>query len=240
MNSELQALLAVQQDDEVIRQIEARLATLLPRYRTLEAALHRTEAEVARGDELLAREAQKMHTVEDRLAEGRLRLEKSLALLETASRIKDATAASAQVEAARRFVGQDESELLSVSRRVNDLNSANKAHREELDRLKAELSVVADEISAERSAIEADLAAAQARRSASAVGVSKALLSVYERISTKRRTTVLYALHEDFSCGACDTAIPLQRRPAMMAGGRIEPCEGCGVLLYFRVGHDTT
>lgn len=240
MNSELQALLAVQQDDEVIRQIEARLATLLPRYRTLEAALHRTEAEVARGDEVLARETQRLRSVDERLAEGRVRLERSLALLESASRIKEATAASAQVETARRMVGQDESELLSVSRRVNDLQAANKAHREELDRLKLELDAVAKEINAEKNAIEADLADVKSRRESSAKGVDKTLLSMYERISTKRRTTVVYALHEDFSCGACDTAIPLQRRPAMMAGSRIEPCEVCGVLLYFRAGNDAT
>jgi predicted nucleic acid-binding Zn-ribbon protein len=37
------------------------------------------------------------------------------------------------------------------------------------------------------------------------------------------------------SCGACDTAIPMQRRHAMMAGNVIELCEVCGVLMYHQV-----
>lgn len=233
MNSELQALLAVQQDDESIRQIEARLAALLPRYRTLEAAQKRTAEEVRHSAELLDRETQRQRAIEERLAESRVRLERSLAILESASRIKEATAASAQVEAARRMLAQEENELLVVSRRCNDLRTANGAHQEELVRLSGELEKIAAEISAERAAIEADLSAAQARRASSAQGVGSSLLMMYERINSKRRSMVLFALHEDFSCGACDTAIPLQRRPAMSSGSRIEPCEACGVLLYY-------
>lgn len=235
MNPELQALLTVQQDDEAIREIEARLAALLPRFSTLDAARRRTAEEVARNEAVLEREGARLRAVESKLAEHRTRLDKSMAVLDTAAKLKEAAAASAQVEAARKAVAEDESELLTVSRRVSDVRAALAAHQEELERITAELAAVRESIGAEKDAIDAELAVARARRTVSAEGVGRTLLSLYERVHTKRRTTVVYALHADFSCGACDTAIPLQRRPAMSSGSRVEPCEACGVLLYYRI-----
>ena len=95
------------------------------------------------------------------------------------------------------------------------------------------LDLIAGE--AERATIDAELDAARARRAASARGVGAALLSRYDRVMSRRRSAALFALNDDFSCGACETAIPLQRRLPMGTGAIVEPCEGCGVLLYFRV-----
>jgi hypothetical protein len=35
------------------------------------------------------------------------------------------------------------------------------------------------------------------------------------------------------ACGACNTAIPMSRRASIKAGGVIDACENCGVILYF-------
>ena len=48
MNTELQALLIVQQDDEVIRAIEARREALAPRLAALDKARKRAADEVSR------------------------------------------------------------------------------------------------------------------------------------------------------------------------------------------------
>lgn len=234
MNPELQALLTVQRDDAAIREIEARLMALLPRFNTLDAACRRTAEEVARNEQVLEREGARLRLAEGTLGEHRVRLEKCMAVLDVASRLKEATAAAAQVEAARKAVAHGESEVLTMTRRVADLRTALSAHQEELERLTMEREAVRESIRIERDAIESELTAARAQRAMSAEGVGRSLLTMYDRVHTKRRTTVVYALHEDFSCGACDTAIPLQRRPAMSNGTRVEPCEACGVLLYYR------
>ena len=168
MNPELQALLTVQQDDEAIREIEARLAALLPRFSTLDAARRRTAEEVARNEAVLEREGARLRAVESKLAEHHTRLDKSMAVLDTAAKLKEAAAASAQVEAARKAVAEDESELLTVSRRVSDVRAALAAHQEELERITAELAAVRESIGAEKDAIDAELAVAHARRAASA------------------------------------------------------------------------
>ncbi|BAH38932.1 MAG TPA: hypothetical protein DGD08_08210 [Gemmatimonas aurantiaca] len=234
MNPELQALLTVQQDDEVIRAIEARLEALLPRYNALEASRRQAAAEVTRNETGLERETLRLRNCEGKLADHRARLEKNSAVLDGAQKLKEATAAAAQVEAAKKAVAEEESELLTASRRVSDVRTAVLAHRDEVERLTAELEVVRASISAEKAAIEGELNTVRARRMVSAEGVSRNLLSQYDRLSSRRRTTVLHALRGDYSCGACDTAIPTQRRLAMATGTCIEPCEGCGVLLYYR------
>ena len=61
--------------------------------------------------------------------------------------------------------------------------------------------------------------------------VPAALRSRYDRIRNKKRVHVLVPLNA-LACGACDTAIPMQRRHAMMSGTTIELCEVCGVLMY--------
>jgi predicted nucleic acid-binding Zn-ribbon protein len=62
--------------------------------------------------------------------------------------------------------------------------------------------------------------------------VTASLRSKYDRIRVRRQPEAVFAMN-GFSCGACDTAIPMQRRHVMSNTGAIEVCEGCGVLMYF-------
>ena len=203
MNPELAALLVVQQDDDAIRAIEARRDALSPRVAAMDKAMERASAEVARQQASLAKETERQRALAARIAEHRDRLEKTLAVLDQAHKVKEATAAMSQVETARRVVAEDESEMLALSRRVTDLRAAGGAAQEALS-----------------------------RRAHSAAAVGASLLSKYDRVQQRRRAAALFALNAGFSCGNCDTAIPLQRRPAMSSGQSIEVCEGCGVLLY--------
>ncbi|MDQ8158869.1 MAG: hypothetical protein P3B76_05970 [Gemmatimonadota bacterium] len=233
MNPELQALLIVQQDDEVIRAIETRRDALSPRLAVLDKARQRAADEVTRNEAALERELTKHRALEARIVEHRLRLEKNTEVLNNAQKVKEVTAASAQVEAARKLLADEESESQAVSRRIVDLRTAVAAHRDVLERTTAEQVAARGALAGELAVIDAEIAVARAKRDTSSVGVGRSLLSKYDRVQTRRRTTVVFQLHEDFSCGSCDTAIPLQRRLPMSTGALIEPCEGCGCLLYF-------
>ena len=232
MNPEVQALLAVQQDDEGIRAIEARRDALAPRMAALDKARQRATDEVGRNDAALERELARIHALESRIADHRDRHEKNLNVLNQAHKLKEATAAMAQVETARRVLADEESELLGMSRRITDLRSAATASREVLESIVHEQNDARETILIERQSIEAELVEAQAKRAITAAVVGRSLFSKYDRLQQRRRSAAIYALHADFSCGSCDTAIPLQRRPAMASGQSIEICEGCGVLLY--------
>jgi predicted nucleic acid-binding Zn-ribbon protein len=235
VNRELQALLAVQADDVVIRAIEARRAALAPKMAVLDATQKRAVDEVARTEATLERELTRQRVLDSRLADTRTLHEKYMGILDTAERLRDATAAAAQVESSKRALADGESEALVISRRVGDLRTALAAHREVLAQISEEQGQARAEMEGTLASIDAELATARAKRQLSSVGVSPSLLAKYDKIATRRQTLVLIELR-DFYCSACDTAIPLQRRPAYSTGSVIEPCEGCGVLLYHPSG----
>jgi len=233
VNRELEALLAVQADDAAIREIEGKRDALTPRLMLLDATQKRAVEEVARTEAALERELTRQRVLDTRLAETRSLHDRATAALDAAEKLSDATAAAAQVEVTRRALADGESEALALTRRVADLRTALAAHREVLAQVSSDQGDARSELEAQRAAIDAELATARARRQLSASAVSANLLSKYERIATRRKAEALIELR-DFCCSACDTAIPLQRRPVMSSGTVIEPCEGCGVLLYHR------
>ena len=53
-----------------------------------------------------------------------------------------------------------------------------------------------------------------------------------DKIRIRRRTQAAWPV-KGTACGACDTAIPMQRRNQMSNHGGIDVCEACGVLMYF-------
>lgn len=230
-NAELDALLAVQASDAVIREIEGRRTALSPRLALLDVTQKRTVDEVARIESLLERELTRQRLLEARAAELRAIHERAVDAMAAAERISDATAAAGQVETARRALADTESDAHGVARRIADLRTALSAHREVLAQVSLDQGDARSELERQRAALEAELATARVHRQLSAAAVSPDLLSKYERIALRRRGDALIELRE-FYCSACDTAIPLQRRPFMMAGGMIEPCEACGVLLF--------
>ena len=234
VNQELDALLAVQADDAAIRTIEGKRDALAPRLSLLDATQRRAMEEVSRTESALERELTRQRVLDARITDTRSLHEQATVALDTAEKLSEATTAAAQVESTRRALADGESEALALTRRVADLRTALAAHREVLAQVSSDQGGARTELEAQRAAIDAELATARARRQLSASAVSAGLLSKYERIASRRKADALIELR-DFCCSACDTAIPLQRRPVMAAGTVIEPCEGCGVLLYHRV-----
>lgn len=233
MNQDIESLLVVQADDAAIRGIEARRDALAPRLSLLDVTQKRAMEEVSRTEAALERELTRQRVLDSRLAETRALHDRAESALGRAEKLSEATAAASQVETSRRALADGESEALALSRRVADLRTALAAHREVLAQVSNDQGEARAELEAQRAGIDAELATARVRRQLSAAAVSAALLQKYERIAARRRADALIEVR-DFCCSACDTAIPLQRRAVMASGTVIEPCEGCGVLLYQR------
>jgi len=231
VHQDLEALLALQADDDVIDGLEGRLRALGPRLAELERRRKAVAAQLAAAEASTEADERKHRELEGRLADHKQRQERNLAHLDSVKRMREATAAMAQVEQARKILIEEESELHTLARRVADGHKAIAAHR---DTLADEDKAQADEretLAAERAKIEAELAEARAKRAQTASHVPKPILAKYDRIRTRRGEQAIFALRGP-SCGHCDTAIPLQRRNQMIGTGQIEVCEACGVLLY--------
>ena len=230
MASEVEALLALQEDDAKIAELENRKRSLEPRMAALDKKREAAAAAVNRSRAAVEAEERRQRELQGKVAQHKQMQEKNLAQLDAVKRLKEATAAMAQVESARRIIAEDESELTALSRRLTELRSTVQSTESGLAEIEGEQATAREEIDKERKEIDESLDAAKTERAGKTGSVSRTLLGKYDRIRT-RRVQALYPLRGE-SCGNCDTAIPMQRRNQMAVNGPIDVCEACGVLLY--------
>ncbi len=236
MLADVEALLAVQEHDDRIREIERQKARILPRLESLNHALARMEEELASQAARVAADSARYRTLESRVQEHRAKHERNVEILNNAQRVREASAAEAQVDAARRLLTEEESELESLARRLADLQTAHSATARALEALKESQQEERAALQAESDELDKQIGSMRSIRDRAAAVIPAGLLSRYNRVSSRRRTRAVFALR-NFTCGNCDTAIPMQRRPAMQSGKQIDVCEACGVLLYLPEVH---
>lgn len=232
--SDILSLLALQSDDLAIHELETKLAALEPRIRELDARKQRILDTIERQSTLVAAEEKKQAFLRDKIQEHRQLIERNQAQLDAVKTMRQATAAAAQMEQAKKIVAGEESDLLSLNRKLEEMRGALNGAKADLAACEEEQATARSEVAAERATYEEELKAAVAKRAVAAKDVPSALLNRYDRIRNKKRVHVVVALNS-LSCGACDTAIPMQRRHEMMSGTAIELCEVCGVLMYHAV-----
>jgi predicted nucleic acid-binding Zn-ribbon protein len=234
MLQEVEALLALQEDDLKIREIEDQIRSLDPQLAELDKKRNQAAAALTRAQTAIQAEEKKQRELQGRLAQHKQLQERNLHQLEDVKRMREATAAAAQVESTRRLMAEDEGELAILGRRISEMNSTIVASTQALAAVEHEQQEARPEIESKRSALLSQLEDAKRDRDGRAGSVSRPMLGKYDRIRGKR-TMALYALRGG-SCGNCDTAVPLQRRNMMAGSGEIEVCEACGVLLYAEGG----
>ncbi len=234
MQSEVEALLALQEDDSRIADLETRLNALNPRLAALDKKREGAAAALARAQSAVEAEERRQRELQGKIQQHKQIQEKNLAQFDAVKRLKEATAAMAQVESARRIIAEDESEMVALGRRLSEMRTNVVANETSLAEVEAEQATAREKIAMERSEIDTALESARSDRNGKTTGVPRSLLGKYDRIRT-RRAHALYPLRGE-SCGNCDTAIPMQRRNQMSVNGPIDVCEACGVLLYRAAG----
>jgi predicted nucleic acid-binding Zn-ribbon protein len=233
VQTELQALLALQADDVVIHGLEARLAALEPCIRELDARKARLTDAITRSVAAVEAEEKKQAWLRDKLVEHKQLIEHNQAAMDQVKTLKQATAAAAQMEQAKKIVAGEESDLLALNRRLDEVRAALAAQRAELATVEAAQEAARAEVATEKGEIEAEMSIARKKRAVTARDVPAVLLGKYDRIrGGKKRTEVVFAMR-GMSCGNCDTNIPMQRRHVMTSTAAIDLCEACGVLMYF-------
>lgn len=235
MTPDLTALLALQDQDEVIDGVQAKLDALAPRAAELEKRVRLAMDAVDRAQSTLTNEEQRQAYLRDKVTEHKTMLEKSQAALDQVKTMRAATAAVTQVEQIRRVLADEESDLAAVSRRMAELRAAVETARAAVLAIEAEQTDARAAIERERAEINKEMDVAMQERSVRASVVSKPILLKYDRIRGKKRPRAVFPLNVG-ACSACDTSIPVQRRYTMQNTGAIELCEACGVLLYASVG----
>jgi predicted nucleic acid-binding Zn-ribbon protein len=231
VHPDVTALLAVQDDDLKIHELETRLAELRPRLDAMARERDKALAGLQEARHIAAAEERRRHEVASRVAQHRALQEKNQQALNNVTSMREATAATAQLETAKRMIDEDERELAQIGQRAAEASRL----VDERERLASELEAAQlkarDSLAADQTDIERELSSARKDRESKANHVPRTLLSRYDRIRSRKRVHAVFPLRNN-SCGNCDTMLPLQRRSLMLNTGATEVCEGCGVMLY--------
>jgi predicted nucleic acid-binding Zn-ribbon protein len=231
VHPDVSALLDVQTDDLHIYSIEDRLGALAPRLAALEKDRQKAEGALTETRAQIEAEEKRQRDIQDRLRQHRELRDKSETLLGQVTQPREAAAAMAQIEQAKRFIADEEREVEAINQRLADLRklATDREHAlHDIGQLQQETRAT---LEADRVALEKELSDARGVREDKARKVPRALMQRYDRIRQRRRSTALFALR-GLSCAHCDTVIPVQRKNTMAGTGSTELCEGCGVLLY--------
>ena len=231
MNPDIAALLEVQSDDLAIHALERNIEQLMPKVNALNIECTKAEAAVNQAAQLADAEEKRRRDVQGRIENHRQLLAKNQAVLNAVTTPKEATAATAQLDQVTKIIAEEERELGAIGQRITEVRALFEERRGRLAELEAERETAKQSIAADRSRLEADLNTVRIDRNTKAGAVARPLMSVYDRIRSKKRIHAIFPI-KGTSCSNCDTAVPLQRRTQMVATGKTEVCEGCGVLLY--------
>ncbi|HWE41008.1 MAG TPA: hypothetical protein VG432_00770 [Gemmatimonadaceae bacterium] len=231
MHPDVIALVALEGEDSAVEALEARLRSLEPRLQELERTRELAATALERAKSTLASEQEKLRESKARSASSRTLQERNQKQLDGITNLREATAASAQLDQSRKIASDAESETLRIIARVDDAQARLTQAENAMADIEASQETERLAIAGERHTIEADLRHARMKREGSAKRVSQPLLGKYEKVRRRRRGQSVFPLVNG-ACGSCDTKLPVQRRLEMQRTGTIEMCEACGVMIY--------
>lgn len=231
MHPDVIALVALEGEDSAVEALEARLRSLEPRLQELERTREVAATALERAKSTLASEQEKLRESKTRSASSRTLQERNQKQLDGITNVREATAASAQLDQSRKIAGDAESETLRITARVDEAQSRLTQAENAMADIEASQETERSAIAGERHTIETDLRHARMKREGSAKRVSQPLLGKYEKVRRRRRGQSVFPLVNG-ACGSCDTKLPVQRRLEMQRTGAIEMCEACGVMIY--------
>lgn len=231
MNPDLVALLALQQDDAAVAAVREKLKESDAQVASLDRARAGAIQALDRARVALENEEVRHRELTNKVQDHKALQEHHVGALDAVRKPREANAAMAQIEMTRKVLAQEESDLHGLGSRIMDLRQSVGLNELEIAEIETKQQEERATIAAVRAEVEKELAAGIAKRTGTAGGVSKSMLSKYERLRERGQSVPLFALRGQ-ACGRCNTAIPLQRRNGIAGGKAIEVCEGCGVLLY--------
>ena len=120
MNTLLDALLALQAQDDVVDRLQGALDALNPRLAELDLLRQRTTRSIEETRSAVEADERRQRELEGRISDHRQRHDRNVAHLDSVKRMREATAAMLQVEAGRKMLMEEENELRAIVNRVAD------------------------------------------------------------------------------------------------------------------------
>lgn len=232
MTPDLEKLLELQDKDLALLQVDQVLEKVLQEEEELDEAVRQAESAVGVAQRGVAEATRRRIEVEGRVETYRKLQDGRRKRVEVSRPGKETVQLMAELDLARQVLAREESDWFRASEAVQAQEARVAEAEAAVEALKAAQGEPRAAIAARRAELEADRAVKLTARDECAATVNKALRSRYERLRGSRAVVAVVALSGD-ACGACFTAVPMNRRAQMRMSGVVDACEGCGVMLYY-------
>jgi uncharacterized protein len=231
MHADLTKLLDLQAKDAAIAEVDQRLMAASQGLVALDQALQKAKENLESARRAAGDGQRRRDELETKIESYRVLQERRRERLERVRNPKEASTLMTEYDLARSVMSKEENEWVRSSDALSLLESRVKEEERNVEALEASQAPERAIIGERRAALEAERAAALDEREASAAGIDKALRTRYDRLRKTRTSEVVVPLIGG-TCGACHTAVPLNRRGQIRAGLVLEGCEACGAILY--------
>lgn len=231
MHADLVKLLDLQAKDLALQEVEQRGAVLDAEGAELDAAVARAADAVESARRAARDSARRRDELEAKIDGYRKLQDRRRLRLEFVRGAKEASNLMAELDLARSVMVKEEGEWFRSAEVATDLAARVGQSELDLEAMKVGQEPARADLAARRAALEAERLEALSARDAAAARLDRPLRMRYDRLWASRATRVVVALN-GAACGACYTAVPLNRRSQIKTGLLIEGCESCGVILY--------
>ncbi len=231
MHPDISKLLELQARDVALLEADQALDAVLGELEALDRQLETTAAQAEQARRAVADATRRRGEVEVKIDNFKKLEARGTQRLDQVRNPKESQAVMTELDLARSVLAREEADWVKLSDTIAALELLAQEAEQRLQVARDGQGAAREEIEGRRRGAEAVRATALAARDAAASEVNRALRGRYERLRTVKATRVVIAL-EGAACGACHTAVPLNRRTQMRAGTLIDACESCGVILY--------
>jgi hypothetical protein len=231
MHPDLEKLLDLQSKDRALMAVDTALAEVLAAETALDDRLKKAEREVETTTRSAAETATRRDELMRRVEEYKLQQQRRQQRLDQVKNMKEANAATAEIDLGRQVLAREEGEWLQVAEELGRLDTKQAAAEQGLAEARAAQDHERSVLSARRAELRAERSVAFAARSESAARLERPLRTRYDRLHNSKSSNALVPL-SGFACSVCFTAVPISRRAHIRDRLLIDGCEVCGAILY--------
>jgi len=231
MHPELAKLIDLQSKDAAVAAAEQRLTNLSRETVGLDAALQRARDSLEGARRAAVDGQRRRDELETKIETYRILQDRRRQRLEQVRNPKDASTLMTELDLTHSVMAKEENDWVRSAEMVLQLEVKVRDEERNLAVLEAAQASERSEVARRRAVLEAERDEALRIREESAGHLGKALSSRYDRLRRTRSSDVVVPLVGG-ACGACHTAVPLNRRSQIKAGNVIDACEACGAILY--------
>lgn len=233
MSPELTQLIELQELDLEVLRLTERLSRIPEEREHLEDHFKQSAAEFleiqTRHTDLAARRKQ----LEIDLSDTQQLHEKYKADLMRVRNEREYATALREIDATRKQAGTYETEILRGMEEIERLDAQLKVLAPDMEKQRAEIDARLATLEAEQTETETRLAAVRRRRDEVTGSLPAHLFETYERVSRRSRGLAL-AWVNDGNCSACRMRVRPKIFSDVKRGNDLITCEHCGRILYFR------